>query len=111
MSEEVPSLRLKSSAEIKAAAQQSLSNLKTSSQQGLLKIFLDCSGSISILLLVIGIIFIISTIASGVEGNKSNKNEDQKKSIKGFAAASGIFGGLCIIGAIVVFVLKKMTVK
>jgi hypothetical protein len=101
MSEEQPMLRLKSSTELKSAA-----------QQGILKVFVDCSGSISLILLVIGIIFIISTIASGVEANKADdKNDEQRKSIRGFAAASGIFGVVCLLGAIGMFVLKKMTAK
>lgn len=83
-----PKFGLKSIAEVKAAA-----------SEGILKTLDRCSTPLAIVLITIGIVFLISTIASGIQANSNdNKNEDQRNSIRGFAAASGIFAVLCIIG-------------
>jgi hypothetical protein len=94
------SLSLKSSSEIKQGAVQSI-----------LSTFTDCSTPLAIVFFVAGAILIIATIASGVESNKAdNKNEEQRKSIRGFAAVSGIFGVVCL-GLGIAMVVMKMLVK
>lgn len=64
---------------------------------GFMMHFLASSKPIGVVLILIAIIFLISTIASGVQANKNDdKNEQQRASIRGFSAASGIFMVVCL---------------
>ena len=64
---------------------------------GFLLHFLASSKPIGIVLIAVAILFFISTLASGMEANKKDdKNDQQRASIRGFAAASGIFMITCL---------------